>query len=292
VKVRAWKGILLIITLQICLHAAAQSTTATSPSDDSTANQTSTLDYEVFRTRIQPIFLKKRDNGMMCANCHTVLPTRLRLQPLDPGATAWTEEQTRKNFEVVAKLVTPGDPMHSKLLLHPLAPEAGGDPTHTGGKFWKSVNDPEWQMIAAWVKNASPSAATSTATVVAPVLDYDFFKTQVEPILLEKRPGHARCYSCHKASAEAKKTHFRLELLLPGNTNWTEEQSRENFEVISRYVTPGLPLESRFVMHALAPQAGGDPYHTGGRQFKSQSDPDWKIFAEWARGAKAKASQP
>jgi len=38
--------------------------------------------------------------------------------------------------------------MKSRLLLHPLAPEAGGDPTHTGGKFWTSSNDPEWQMIA------------------------------------------------------------------------------------------------------------------------------------------------
>jgi len=26
-------------------------------------------------------------------------------------------------------------------------------------------------------------------------LDFDVFKTRVEPIFLEKRPGHARCYA-------------------------------------------------------------------------------------------------
>jgi hypothetical protein len=288
VKVWALRAALFII-LQSFSSVAAQSASA-NPSDNSGRNSASTLDFEVFRTRIQPIFLKKRDNGIMCANCHTVLPTRLRLQPLDPGATTWNDEQTRQNFETVSHLVTPGDPMHSKLLLHPLAPEAGGDPTHTGGKFWKSVDDPEWQMIAAWVKSATPSASTET-TVSVPELDYGFFRDKVEPIMLKSRPGNARCYSCHKASAESKKTDFRIEKLLPGNTNWTEEQSRQNFEVVSRYITPGKPLESRFVMHTLAPQAGGDPYHTGGRQFKSQDDPDWQIIAEWARGIKTNSPQ-
>ena len=28
-------------------------------------------------------------------------------------------------------------------------------------------------------------------------LDYEFFKTKVQPIFLAKRSGHARCISCH-----------------------------------------------------------------------------------------------
>ena len=83
----------------------------------------------------------------------------MRLQPFDEGTSAWTFEQSRQNFQVVAALVTPGDPASSRLLLHPLAVDAGGDRTHTGGKFWTSRDNPEWKTIAAWVngeKNANP----------------------------------------------------------------------------------------------------------------------------------------
>jgi hypothetical protein len=87
----------------------------------------------------------------MPASLVTVLATRMRLQPLPPGAIAWTEAQSHINFEVVSRLVVPGEPAKSPLLLHPLATEAGGDPMHTGGKFWTSRENPEWRILAAWV---------------------------------------------------------------------------------------------------------------------------------------------
>ena len=37
----------------------------------------------------------------------------------------------------------------------------------------------------------------------APTLDYEFFKTRVEPIFLKKREGHTRCYVCHEESNNA-----------------------------------------------------------------------------------------
>ena len=43
---------------------------------------------------------------------------------------------------------------------------------------------------------AGASAAQATAAV-APSVDYEFFATRVQPIFLARRPGHARCYSCH-----------------------------------------------------------------------------------------------
>jgi len=61
-------------------------------------------------------------------------------------------------FKIVSDLITPGNPMKSRLLLHPLSPQEGGDPTHTGGKFWKSKGDPEWRMLADWVRAASQMA--------------------------------------------------------------------------------------------------------------------------------------
>jgi hypothetical protein len=35
------------------------------------------------------------------------------------------------------------------------------------------------------------------------------------------------------------------------------------------------------LIHPLAPEAGGDLFHSGGRQFESKNDPDWKILAQW-----------
>ena len=49
-----------------------------------------------------------------------------------------------------------GESAASRLLLHPLAESAGGDPSHDGGKHWTSQDDPEWQTLAAWVRGETP----------------------------------------------------------------------------------------------------------------------------------------
>ena len=115
----------------------------------------------------------------------------------------------------------------------------------------------------------------------AQTLDYQYFKAQVEPIFLERRASHARCYSCH---GERSNNSFRLEKLSPGANAWTEEQSRRNFAMASRLVAPGKPEASLLLLHPLAPEAGGGAYHSGGRQFESRDDAAWKILARWARG--------
>jgi len=110
-----------------------------------------TLDFEVYRTKVEPIFLKKRPTHARCVACHVDAATAFKLQPLDAGATAWTEEQSRKNFAVVSNLVVPGDPAASRLLHHPLAPDAGGDKFHGGGRQFASQNDPDFKTIADWI---------------------------------------------------------------------------------------------------------------------------------------------
>jgi len=117
-------------------------------------------------------------------------------------------------------------------------------------------------------------------------LDYEFFKTRVEPIFLKKRAGHARCYVCHEEANHA----LHLEKLSPGSSTWDDEQSRKNFETASQLVNPDDPSKSKLLLHPLAPEAGGDAFHSGGRQFNSKDDPDWKTLSEWARGQKASAS--
>jgi hypothetical protein len=114
----------------------------------------------------------------------------------------------------------------------------------------------------------------------APTLDYSFFKARVEPIFLEKRAGHTRCYVCHEGSNNA----FRLEPLSAGVSAWSEAQSRKNFEVVSKLVNPGDPEHSRLLMQPLAPEAGGNIFHSGGRQFASKDDPAWKTLADWVNG--------
>ncbi len=117
--------------------------------------------------------------------------------------------------------------------------------------------------------------------VQAQSLDYAFYKSNVEPIFLTKRPGHARCYVCH---GERSNNALRLEKLAPGARTWSEEQSRRNFEAVSRLVVPGKPGESLLLLHPLAPEAGGSAYHSGGRQFETRDDREWRILARWVGG--------
>jgi len=267
--------------------AARQATIAASPahahqSGKSSGLVQSSLDFETYRTRIEPIFLKQRQGGVRCYDCHSVLATRLRLEPLSPGNSVWTTEQSRRNFEVISQLITPSDPLKSRLLLHPLAQEAGGDSSHTGGKFWASQSDPEWKILADWVRHsteARPATQTVPPSNGTDTLNFQFFKTKVEPIFLQERPGHARCYWCHVLPNRT----FHLETLSFGSAAWTDEQSQRNFQSALQQVVPGEPASSRLLIHPLAPEAGGDLFHSGGRQFASQNDPDWLVLAEWVR---------
>ncbi len=110
-------------------------------------------------------------------------------------------------------------------------------------------------------------------------LNYEYFKVKVEPILLAKRPGHARCVACHGSG-----TPLRLQPLSPGAATWTEEESRKNFDVIRRVAQPGN-LKSRLLMHPLEEQAGGDFFHNGGKHFTSQNDPEWQVLKAFVMGA-------
>jgi len=121
-------------------------------------------------------------------------------------------------------------------------------------------------------------AAHAQQTGATASLDYDYFKTKVEPIFLTKRPGHARCIACHGSG-----TPLRFQPLAPGATTWSEEESRKNFEVIRRVAQPGN-MKSRLLTHPLEERAGGDFYHNGGKHFTSQSDPEWQVLKAFVMG--------
>jgi YVTN family beta-propeller protein len=88
----------------------------------------------------------------------------LHLEPLSPGSTDWTDEQSRKNFQSALEVVNTDDPDSSKLLIHPLAPEAGGEPFHSGGRQFASQDDPDWRVLAEWVRGVRPIASSESAS--------------------------------------------------------------------------------------------------------------------------------
>ena len=136
-------------------------------------------------------------------------------------------------------------------------------------------------VTVVWIGSGNPQSATrdpQSAEVQKPALDYETFKLKVQPIFLAKRPGHARCVSCH-----ASGTPLRLQALSSGATAWNEEQSRKNFEAVKRFVAPGS-IKSMLLVHPLAEQAGGDFFHSGGKHWNSQSDPEWQTLKAWVFG--------
>jgi hypothetical protein len=135
----------ILISWALALLALPGQQPASAPS----AAASTSLDYEYFKTKVQPIFLAKRPGHARCIACHGS-GTPLRLQPLSPGSTSWNDEDSRKNFQAIQRVVVPGN-LKSRLLLHPLDEQAGGDFFHNGGKHFSSQNDPEWQVLKAFV---------------------------------------------------------------------------------------------------------------------------------------------
>ncbi len=117
------------------------------------------------------------------------------------------------------------------------------------------------------------------AAPARPTLDFEYFKTKVQPIFLNKRPGHARCIACH-----GQGTPMRLQPLDPGAKTWTDEESRQNFDAVRRVAVVAGSLKSKLLMHPLAEDAGGDFYHNGGKHFTSQNDPEWQTLRNWVMG--------
>jgi len=127
------------------------------------------------------------------------------------------------------------------------------------------------------VLTAAVALHAQAAAPAAP-LNYDYFKAKVQPELVAKRPGHARCVACH-----GQGTPLRFQPLPPGAATWNEEDSRKNFDVIKRVAQPGN-LKSRLLTHPLEEQAGGDFYHNGGKHFSSQNDPEFQVLKAFVMG--------
>ncbi len=243
------------------------------------SSQARGLDFDFYRENIEPMFYLSRGDFLppdpgdpACVMCHTwQTNTPLMLASLEEdenGEVFWTEEQSRQNFEVVSGLVTPGDPQSSRLLLKPLIAEAGGSPMHSGGKYWDSQSDPEWQILAQWVSDATPVPSEPV-----PELDFEFFRACVQPVFFSVTVDGMACANCH-------------------NTEFAMADSEESWDYINNLglVEPGQPTQSRLLMHPLHPDAGGDYVHNGVRRWLSQNDPEFQMLAGWVNGENTGAS--
>ena len=133
-------------------------------------------------------------------------------------------------------------------------------------------------MTALRILVLSMSALWAASPADGPSLDYTFFKERVQPIFLKKRPGHARCVTCHSHASPP------LEPLARDAVAWNEDQSRKNFAIWRQFAVPGKPLKSPLLLHPLAAAGGGDHFHAGGKHWKSQDDPEWQTLAAWVNG--------
>ena len=111
-----------------------------------------------------------------------------------------------------------------------------------------------------------------------PSLDYETYKAKM----------------CSRSSGEAPRPrslrrvpHSRPPLLQPlakGSTTWTEDETKKNFAaVMERAALPGN-AKSLLLIHPLEESAGGDFYHSGGKHWSSQNDPEWQTLRALVMG--------
>ena len=263
------RTVLRLTLVLFCVQAMFWSTAPAAGAQGAGSGRTLVeLDFDLYRETVEPILLARRPGNARCLVCHSRGGGNAYLEPLSPGRDSYDEEQSLRNFERVQRLVVPGAPTESILLMNPLSEEAGGSHWHAGGKHWTSQRDPEWQALSRWVGTTTPA------------LDFDYYRENVEPVLLSRRPGNARCVVCHSRGGG----NAYLELLSPGSDTYDEEQSVRNFERIQGLVVPGAPTESILLMNPLAEEAGGSHWHAGGKHWSTQDAPEWQILARWVRG--------
>jgi hypothetical protein len=252
---------------------------ATSPVASTVDTQApASADIESYRNIVEKVFLTDRGGTTpgiaACVMCHT-WQTSVRFSLQTPATdTGWTAEQSRRNFDVVTKLVNTADPESSRLLRKPLTTEAGGL-GHTGGTYWTSRNDPEYVAILNWIKSLPKDRYVAAAE---PTLDFEFFQTCVQRVFAAPREGHIRCSNCHAAGL------IGFAPVPQSGSGWSEPEARRAFQTISRLVIPGNPEQSRFLLKPLHPDGGGSYTHNGPRRWQSRQDPEWQMLAAWVRG--------
>jgi len=209
--------------------------------------------------------------------CHTWQTKPMRFSLETPATDAgWTAEQSRKNFEIVTKLVNTKNPEASRLLQKPLATNQGGLP-HTGGTFWTNKQNPDYQALLGWIKSLP---ADKYVPGPEPTVDFTFFRSCVQQVFANPREGQIKCSQCHNGGLAGFAPPPK------DGKQWNDEEAKRAYTSLSRLIIPGNPEQSRFLLKPLHPDGGGSYAHNGVRRWQTRNDPEWQMLAGWVRGEK------
>jgi hypothetical protein len=243
-----------------------------------------TAELETYRDTVEGVFMEDRGGTTRgyasCVMCHT-WQTSVRFSLETPNSNAgWSSEQSMRNFDVVSQLVNTADPESSRLLLKPLAPDAGGL-THTGGTYWTSKDDPQYVALLDWIQSLP---ADRYVPEPEPELNFEFFRACVQPVFANPREGQLRCANCHSSGL------IGFAPAAQRGDEWSDEEAQRAYRLLSRVITPGNPEQSRFLLKPLHPDGGGAYSHNGPRRWQSRDDPEWQMLAGWVRGERTGSS--
>lgn len=260
----------------VFVFGVAVATASISAQQASTFPQPS--DVEVYRKTIEPVFMTSRGGTApgfaACVMCHT-WQTSLRFALETPATDAgWSVEQSRRNMDVVGRIINTADPESSRLLRKPLAPDAGGL-GHTGGTFWRSKDDRQYQAVLKWISSLPKDTYVAAKE---PAVDFEFFRACVQPVFANPREGHIKCSNCHNADP------IGFAPVPADGKMWNDDEAKRAFQVITRLIVPGNPEQSRFLLKPLHPDGGGSYAHNGVRRWPTRNDPEWMMLAGWVRG--------
>jgi mono/diheme cytochrome c family protein len=238
-------------------------------------------DIDNYRNTVEKVFMTDRGGTTpgfaACVMCHSWQTRPMRFSLETPATDAgWTVDQSRKNFEIVTKLVNTKNPEASRLLLKPLAANQGGM-SHTGGTFWTSKDHPDYKAFLGWIKSLP---ADKYVPGPEPTLDFTFFRSCVQQVFANPREGHIKCSQCHSGGLVGFAPPPK------DGKQWNDEEAKRAYTSISRLILPGNPDQSRFLLKPLHPDGGGSYAHNGVRRWQTKTDPEWQMLAGWVRGQK------
>ncbi len=255
------------------------------------------IDFSFFAARVQPILERERYGKTRCMDCHAVSANLSRnhlVRPLPSGQ--YTESAVWSNYASILSLVNFKDPEASYILRKPLAIEAGGTRVHTGGKYWTSKANPEYQTISAWIDGArlnspTPSDRSQLSRIIpdpsSGLPSFKKFAAGVEPIL-DKKYGTAQdqsCMSCHSQVRESGKFH-----LIPpdGEGHYSQAKLYANYLSCVEFLDLRDIVKSPILLEPLNPQSAGfSVVHPGGALWLDRRDPDYRALAAWAQSAES-----
>jgi hypothetical protein len=251
--------------------------------------------------RVQPILERERYGKTRCMDCHAVSANLSRnhlMRPLPSGQ--YTESAVWSNYASILSLVNFKDPEASYILRKPLAVDAGGTRVHTGGKYWTSKANPEYQTISAWIGGArlaspTPSDRRQLSRIIpdptSGLPSFKEFAASLEPIL-DKKYGIAQdqsCMSCHSQVRESGKFH-----LIPsdGEGHYSQAKLYANYLSCVEFLNLRDIVKSPILLEPLNPQSAGfSVVHPGGALWLDRRDPDYRTVAAWAQSIESSQRQ-